>query len=253
MKITFMGTGTSAGVPELGCNCEVCRSEDNKDKRTRTSLLIRDNNRNIIIDCGPDFRQQALREGISTIDSIILTHSHFDHIAGLEELRPVTKESGMPVWCESFVAEQIRIRLHYCFGNIRKGYAADLDLKIFDPSASFEVCGCTFTPIRLIHHKLPVCGFRFGKIAYLTDFTEMDDQEMEKLQGVEILIIEALRQTPHVAHISLSQALDYIRMINPVKSYLIHMNHQFGLHEEVQKQLPDNVIIAHDGLSFDVV
>ena len=129
-----MGTGTSAGVPELGCNCAICRSEDKKDKRTRTSLMIRDNNHNIIIDCGPDFRQQALRERVSTVDGIILTHSHFDHIAGLEELRPVTKENGIPVWCESFVAEQIRLRLHYCFGNIRKGYAADLDLKIFNPS-----------------------------------------------------------------------------------------------------------------------
>lgn len=252
MKITFLGTGTSAGVPELGCQCEVCHSSDFKDKRTRTSLLIQYDQKNLIIDCGPDFRQQAIREHLYHIDAVILTHSHFDHIDGLEELRPVTKESGMPVWCEAYVADQIRRRLHYCFAHLQKGFAANLDLINFDIDSRFDVCGIEVQPIRMLHHKLPVAGFRFGKVAYLTDFTEISTEELDKLSGAEILIIEALRPYPHIAHISLPQALEYIGKIQPLRSYLIHMNHQFGLHEEIQKSLPENVIIAYDGLSFEI-
>lgn len=252
MKITFLGTGTSAGVPELGCRCGVCHSTDPKDKRTRSSLLIQNNNQNVIIDCGPDFRQQAIRENLYHIDAVILTHSHFDHIDGLEELRPITKETGMPIWCESYVAEQIRMRLHYCFSNLPKGFAANMNLINFQIDSSFKVCDMEFLPIRMLHHKLPVAGFRFGEIAYMTDFTEIDSKELNKLIGVEILIIEALRPYPHIAHISLPQALEYIELIKPQRSYLIHMNHQFGLHEDIQKTLPENVIIAYDGLSFEV-
>lgn len=252
MKITFLGTGTSAGVPELGCQCKVCLSTNSRDKRTRTSLLIQHTNNNILIDCGPDFRQQAIRENLHHIDAVILTHSHFDHIDGLEELRPITKESGTPIWCEPYVADQIRMRLHYCFSKLPKGFAVNMDLLHFQIGSSFEVCNIIFKPIRMLHHKLPVAGFRFEKIAYLTDFTEIDPEELNKLTGIEILIIEALRPYPHIAHISLPQALEYINLVKPQRSYLIHMNHQFGLHDDIQKTLPENVIIAYDGLSFDV-
>lgn len=251
MQLTFLGTGTSAGVPELGCNCKVCTSLDPRDKRTRSSLLIEHQDKKLLIDCGPDFRYQAIREGFSSVDALLLTHAHFDHIAGLEEMRPLTRNKALPVWCEPYVANQLRNRLAYCFQMQGTGYAAEMHLCEFETSP-FELAGVTIEPIRLLHHRLPICGFRFGKLAYLTDFTEISDEELEKLQGVEYLIIEALRQTEHIAHISMPQALAYIGRIGATQNWLIHMNHQFGLHEEIQQILPANVTVAYDGLKIQI-
>ncbi|MGL5691635.1 MAG: MBL fold metallo-hydrolase [Bacteroidales bacterium] len=251
MQLTFLGTGTSAGVPELGCNCRVCSSSDPKDRRTRSSLLIENGDQKLLIDCGPDFRYQAIREGFSRVDALLLTHAHFDHIAGLEEMRPLTRHKALPVCCEPYVAKQLRNRLAYCFQMQGTGYAAEMHLCEFDANP-FELTGLMIEPIRLLHHRLPICGFRIGKLAYLTDFTEIAETELAKLEGVEFLIIEALRQTEHIAHISMPQALEYIDRIGAAQNWLIHMNHQFGLHEEIQQVLPDHVTVAYDGLKIQI-
>lgn len=251
MQLTFLGTGTSAGVPELGCTCNVCLSENPKDKRTRSSLLIETNDRKLLIDCGPDFRHQAIREGFSSVDALLLTHAHFDHIAGIEEMRPFTRHKALPVWCDTYVANQLKNRLAYCFQMTGTGYAAEMHLHEFD-SSPFELLDLCIQPIRLMHHRLPIYGFRIDKLAYLTDFTEISEEELQKLEGVEYLIIESLRQTSHIAHISMPQALSLIGRIGAQQSWLIHMNHQFGLHDEIQDQLPENVTIAYDGLKVQI-
>jgi len=252
MKVTFLGTGTSSGVPEIGCQCEVCLSNDSRDKRTRCSLLLEWDNKNIVIDCGPDFRQQCLTVGLTNIDAVLLTHNHFDHIGGLEELRPITGKRAMPIWCEPYVQDELRKRLYYVFSIAVKGYASNIVFESIDISQPFEVEGIEIIPIRMYHHRLPVVGFRIGKLAYLTDFTEITDCELTKLEGVEVLIIEALRHREHISHISVSQALGFIERIAPMKSFLIHMNHQFGLHSEVEPTLPSGVFVAYDGLTFTV-
>ncbi|MGL4994142.1 MAG: MBL fold metallo-hydrolase [Bacteroidales bacterium] len=252
MKVTFLGTGTSSGVPEIGCECKVCLSDDSRDKRTRCSLLLECSGKSFVIDCGPDFRQQCLSVGLNRVDAVLLTHNHFDHIGGLEELRPITANRAMPIWCEPYVQDQLRQRLHYVFSITIKGYASNIIFESIDVSQSFNIDGIEILPIRMYHHKLPVVGFRIGNLAYLTDFTQISDDELSKIDGVEVLIIEALRHSDHISHISVSQALDIIKRISPSKSYLIHMNHQFGLHTEIEPTLPSGVFVAYDGLTFTV-
>lgn len=251
MKILFLGTGTSTGIPQIGCECEVCKSSNSKDKRLRSSVLISDEDKNILIDCGPDFRQQMLNYNIKHIDAVLLTHHHYDHISGLDELRSFTYTQPMPIYMEQNVADSIKRIFPYCFGENRYPGVAQFDIKIID-NTPFEIFGRDIIPIRLMHYNLPILGYRCGNVAYITDMLTISDEEVEKLKSLDVLIINALRKNKHISHQTLQDALNVIERVSPLKTYLIHMSHQMGLHDEVSKQLPENVYFAYDGLQIDL-
>lgn len=251
MKILFLGTGTSTGIPQIGCECEVCKSSNPKDKRLRTSVLISDEDKNILIDCGPDFRQQMLNYNIKHIDAVLLTHHHYDHISGLDELRSFTYTQPMPIYMEQNVADSIKRMYPYCFSKNRYPGVANIDIKIID-NTPFEIFGRDIIPIRLMHYNLPILGYRCGNVAYITDMLTISDEEVEKLKSLDVLIINALRKNKHISHQTLQDALNIVERVSPKKTYLIHMSHQMGLHDEVSKQLPENVYFAYDGLQIDL-
>lgn len=250
MKIEFLGTGTSTGIPQIGCKCEVCTSIDNKDKRLRTSALISVNNKNILIDCGPDFRQQILRTGVTSLDAVLITHAHYDHTAGFDDLRPFCNNRPVPIYLETSVAQAIRTRMPYCFTEKKYPGVPNLQLKEIS-IAPFSINGIQIIPIRAMHYKLPILGYRIGDMAYITDMLTLPEEEYQKLSGLKILVVNALRITEHISHQSLSQALNVIERVSPQKAYLIHMSHQMGLHEHVAPQLPDNVYLSYDGLTVE--
>lgn len=247
MKIKFLGTGTSTGIPEIACHCEVCSSTDPKDRRLRTSALFSVNNRNILIDCGPDFRQQMLNSRTEKIDAVLLTHVHYDHTSGLDELRVFCKNRSVDVFLESRVAEAIRARIPYCF--VEHPYPGVANLNLHEIGmAQFNIQDIPVMPIRVMHYKLPILGYRIENVAYITDMLFMPEEEIRKLNGIDILIVNALRHTEHISHQTLEKALDLVKLVNPKKTYFIHMSHHMGLHEIESKKLPENVFFAYDGL-----
>ncbi len=251
MKLLFLGTGTSTGVPQIGCSCKVCQSPNPKDKRLRTSLLITVENKNILIDCGPDFRQQMLVNNITHLDAVLLTHHHYDHIFGLDELRSFTNNKAMPICAEQYVVDTIKRTFPYCFGENKYPGVATFDILNIDNN-EFEISGVKVLPIRVMHYNLPILGYRIGNMAYITDMLTISDEEIEKLKSLDVLIINALRHNEHISHQRLADALDVIRRVSPRRAYLVHMSHQMGLHDEISKQLPDNVFFAYDGLQIEI-
>lgn len=244
MKLTFLGTGTSVGVPQMGCHCEVCSSSDPADKRLRASVLLEtDKGGRILIDCGPDFRQQSLRYGIEEVDGVLFTHIHFDHAAGINEIRPLRHAD---LYAEQRVIDGILRFYSYLFGENHYPGAPELNLHTI--TGPFQLCGETITPVRAIHGKLPVLGFRIGKrFAYLTDFSEISDEEKQKLLGVDVMVMDALRIQPHPSHLSLQQALDLCDELKLSQVYFTHMSHDMGLHHVVNAQLPSSRQLAYDG------
>ena len=251
-KIEFLGTGTSTGVPQPLCTCEVCRSTDPHDKRLRCSSILKFDNTHILIDCSPDFRYQAMRAGIDHIDALLLTHAHTDHMGGLDDLRPYCTYDPLPIYAEESVIENVRTRLPYCF--MKKPYPGipRFDTHTIEPSTPFTIGGIEIMPMRIMHYNLPIVGYRFGNMAYITDCLTMPDETTEQLKGLDTLIINALRHTEHISHQTLSTALEVIERLAPKQAYLIHMSHDMGLHAEVSKQLPPNVHFAYDGLVLDI-
>lgn len=251
MKVTFLGTGTSTGIPQLLCTCPVCLSSDGKDKRFRSSILIESETSNVLIDCGPDFREQALRAGIHRIDGVVLTHEHYDHVGGLDDLRPYCTYAEMPVYAYQRVINQQKAAMPYSFSP--NPYPGVPLYKVFAvDDKPFTVSGIEMTPIRLQHHTLPVLGLRMGDLAYLTDFNHIDAEELAKLAGVKVLIIDALREDEHISHNSLSQALAIIEAVKPASAWLIHMSHDMGFHAEVDTNLPQGVGLSWDGLVLTI-
>ncbi|MBR5324406.1 MAG: MBL fold metallo-hydrolase [Muribaculaceae bacterium] len=251
MKLLFLGTGTSTGVPQIGCNCKVCQSANPKDKRLRTSLLITVENKNILIDCGPDFRQQMLTNNVKHLDAVLLTHHHYDHIFGLDELRSFTNNKAMPICAEQYVEDTIKRTFPYCFGENKYPGVATFDMRTID-NREFEVSGVKVLPIRVMHYNLPILGYRIGNMAYITDMLTISEEEVEKLKSLDVLIINALRHNEHISHQRLTDALDIIHRVSPRRAYLVHMSHQMGLHDEISKQLPQNVYFAYDGLQIEI-
>ena len=253
IKATFLGTGTSQGVPVVACNCAVCNSTDSRDKRLRSSLLIESGGQNLVIDAGPDFRQQMLREKVNRLRAILLTHEHVDHIFGLDDIRSYNwvQQHPMEIYAEERVQKAIKRIFSYVFADYK--YPGIPKMQLMDVNnAPFAVDGIRVLPIRAYHHKLPVMGYRIGDLCYITDSNFIPDEELEKLYGCKVLVLNALRKQKHISHFCLSEALEIIEKVKPERAFLTHMSHQMGMHAAVQKELPDHVFLAYDGLSFSV-
>lgn len=247
MKLTFLGTGTSSGVPTIGCTCETCTSTDLKDKRLRCSSLLQVNGKNILLDCGPDFRQQALRAGLTHIDAVLLTHHHMDHILGLDDLRPFGE---VDIYANTETCQFVRETFSYCFDNDYKGIPK-LKLHQLD-GEPFYVGDTQITPVKIWHFMVLAFGYRIGDLAYLTDYKSIDDDQLSKLKDLKVLVIDALRWEEHFSHANVEESLALVEKIQPEQTYFVHMNHHIGLHEEAEKKLPKNVHLAYDGLSLDI-
>lgn len=252
MQITFLGTGTSTGIPQIGCTCPVCTSADPKDNRLRTSVVVSVNGKNILIDCGPDFRQQVLRAGIGRIDAVLITHIHYDHTGGIDDLRPFGGKHTLPIYLEPSVAEGIRTRLPYCFGDHLYPGVPNIRLQEIGIEP-FSIEDIEVTPIRVMHYKLPILGYRIGGLVYITDALTIPDEEYAKMKQVDVLVINALRKQPHLSHQTLAEALRVIERVQPREAYLVHMSHHMGLTAEVEKELPPHVHFAYDGLVVESV
>ena len=251
MKLQFLGTGTSTGVPQLGCTCEVCTSNDARDNRLRCSALLTVDEKKILIDCTPDFRYQALRASIPHLDALLITHSHYDHTGGIDDLRTYSYEKPLPVFAEPNVINDIRARLPYCFMENPYPGIPRLDVKAVAPLQSFMVEHIEVTPLRVMHYNLPIVGYRIGKMAYITDCLTMPQETIEQLQDLDVLVLNALRRTPHISHQTLDDALALIEKLAPRKAYLTHMSHHMGLHRDIVSLIPSHVEFAYDGLCVE--
>ena len=252
MELKFLGTGTSTGVPQIGCQCDVCKSTDSKDKRLRASALLSINNHNILIDCGPDFRTQILNCNSPHLDALLITHSHYDHVGGVDDLRPYCKNVDFPIYCKADVSENLHQHIPYCF--VRHPYPGVPSFKIhrINPNRSFKIDNIKVTPLPVMHYKLEILGFRINNFAYITDARSISQKTINRIKGVDTLVINALRIKEHLSHFNLDQALEIVNAINPRITYLTHLSHQMGFHEEVEKTLPQNVKIAYDGLTITI-
>jgi phosphoribosyl 1,2-cyclic phosphate phosphodiesterase len=254
MKVTFLGTGTSQGVPLIACQCEVCRSTNPKDKRLRSSILIQHEELNMVIDSGPDFRQQMLREGLRHLDAIIYTHEHKDHTAGLDDIRGFNfiMERPVDLYLSEKVENGLRQEFAYVFAEHRYPGIPEVNLNRIT-NAPFLVSGLQFIPIEIMHLKLPIFGFRIGDFTYITDMKSITPEEKEKVKGSKVLVVNALRREEHVSHITFDEAIAFAEEIKPEKAYFTHISHQLGLHDEVMQELPPYIELAYDGLKIDVV
>jgi len=246
MDILFLGTGTSTGVPEIGCTCETCLSTDVKDNRLRASVLIREGESQILIDAGPDLRQQMLTYKIDKLSGVLITHEHYDHLGGIDDLRPLGKSQ---IYAEKKVCEVIKKNMPYCFGEKRYPGSPVIELHEITEKPFF-VNNIEIQPIRVMHARLPILGFRVGNFAYLTDVKTIEESSIGKLKNLDILVLNALRPAPHMSHISLSEALEITKKIGAKKTFFTHMNHHMGFHKLVNQQLPENIQLAYDGLEL---
>lgn len=251
MKVVLLGTGTSQGVPVIGCECKVCKSADSKDNRLRTSVYIEHKKHSILIDAGPDFRQQMLREKITKLDAILFTHEHKDHVGGLDDVRAYNFMTNKPmdVYAEQRVQESLRREYSYVFTNKTYPGVPRIKLNTITDEA-FNIGNITVIPIRVMHHRLPIMGYRIGDLSYITDANYISDEEKEKLLGSKIIIINALRQEQHISHFSLNEAVEIAKECGARKTYITHISHHMGLYKEINKSLPDNMELGYDGLRF---
>ncbi len=254
MKIYFLGTGTSQGIPVIGSNHSVCQSNDLKDKRLRVSVWIHDEENSIVIDCGPDFRQQMLTSKCHKVDAILFTHEHSDHTAGLDDIRPFNfRQGAIPIYGHQRVLGNLKKRFDYIFEteNRYPGAPSVQTIEVVN-NHTFTIGKMNITPINVWHGNLQVFGYRINDLAYLTDVKSIDSDEVEKLKGVKVLVINALREEPHHSHFSLQEALDFVTLVQPEQAYLTHVSHLMGFHEEVQSKLPNNVFLAYDNLEITI-
>lgn len=253
MKVTFLGTGTSQGIPIIGSSHPVCHSDDPKDKRLRVSVLVEWEGQNILIDCGPDFRMQMLANKISHIDAILYTHEHNDHTIGLDDIRPLFfKQGEIPVFAHKRVLLSLQKRFEYIFESENKYPGAPGVITNVIENEPFHFNGFEIIPVNAFHNRLQVFGFRLKDFAYLTDVKTIEKEEVEKLAGLKVLVVSALRKEPHHSHFNLEEALEFIKEVAPERAYLTHISHQLGFHEEVQKELPENVFLAYDNLKIEI-
>ncbi len=250
----FLGTGTSQGIPVIGSNHSVCKSDDPRDKRLRVSVWIHDDSHSLVIDCGPDFRQQMLTCGCTRLDAILFTHEHADHTAGLDDIRPFFfKQGDIPVYAHRRVIQNLKKRFDYIFEQENK-YPGAPAVAVHEvlPNTTFKIGIKNIIPIQVMHGSLQVFGYRIDNFAYLTDVKSIEESELEKLKNLDILVVNALREEPHATHFNLEEALNFITLISPKQSYLTHISHLLGFHEEVQQKLPPNVYLAYDNLEISI-
>lgn len=250
LRVTFLGTGTSQGIPIIGSSHPVCLSDDPKDKRLRVSILLSWEDYNYVIDCGPDFRQQMLRHNVNTLDGILYTHEHSDHTAGLDDIRPFFfKQGSIPIYAHKRVVKSLKKRFGYIF-NEKDKYPGAPSVQIHNvkKKRSFLIGDKQVIPINVLHNKLQVFGYRVGDFTYLTDVKTIKEKEIEKIKGSKVVVVNALRIEPHISHFNLEEALQFISKVNPEKAYFTHISHLLGFHEEVEKKLPKNVHLAYDNL-----
>ncbi|WP_290700675.1 MBL fold metallo-hydrolase [Lacinutrix sp.] len=253
MKITFLGTGTSQGIPVIGSTHPVCLSTNPKDKRLRVSILIQWQDYTFVIDCGPDFRQQMLRANPEKIDAFIFTHEHADHTAGLDDVRPFFfKQGDINIYAHNRVLGQLQQRFEYIFTSEIKYPGVPNLIQNEIKNKPFKILGLEIIPVEGLHYKLPVFGYRFGNFAYLTDMKTIAETEKQKLQNLDVLVINALREEEHISHFTLAEALEVISELKPKKAYLTHISHLLGFHDQVQQKLPQNVFLAYDELTIEV-
>ncbi len=251
MQITVLGSGTSQGVPVVGCACRVCKSNDPRDKRLRTSVLVEAAGTTIVIDAGPDFRQQMLRADVRKLDAVVITHNHKDHTGGLDDVRAYNwiQKKPMDIFGRDSVLEAIKHEFPYAFGKDRYPGVPDIRLHKINNNA-FHIGDLELTPIDALHHSMPVFGFRIGDFSYLTDANQLESRELDKMLGSRVVIINALRKEKHISHFSLDEAADILQYLQPDKAYITHVSHQMGLSKEINPLLPEKISLAYDGLTI---
>lgn len=251
MKLSFLGTGTSAGVPVLGCDCAVCKSKDPRDQRFRTAALLESEKSRILIDCGPDIRQQLMPLPFVPFDGVLLTHIHYDHVGGLDDLRGYCVFGDINVYADERTAEGLKTTMPYCFTEHLYPGVPKLNLHTIAPHIPLHIGDVEVMPIQVMHGKLPILGYRFGKMAYITDMKTIDDAEMAYLQGVEVLVVNALRfDKPHHSHQLVDDAIAFAQRVGAKKTYLVHVTHEIGFHDDANSRLPEGFEFPYDGLTF---
>lgn len=253
MKVTFLGTGTSQGVPVIGCNCSVCQSKDPKDQRLRTSIHLAVGDKSLVVDTGPDFRQQMLANGINRIDAILYTHEHKDHTAGLDDIRPINflQKGPLKLFATERVQKAVKKSFDYIFEDSKYPGLPEVEFETIGEQP-FEVAGIKVIPIDALHMYLPVKGFRFGDFTYITDANHIDPESIDQIKGSKVLVLNALKQEEHYSHFNLEQALKWVDYFQPEAAYFTHIAHEMGQHEGVEAQLPDHVHLAYDGLTIEI-
>ncbi|MEI8073222.1 MAG: MBL fold metallo-hydrolase [Bacteroidota bacterium] len=252
-KVTFLGTGTSTGIPMIGCNCDVCSSTNSKDKRLRSSVLIQSATTSIIIDTTPDFRYQMLRSNTTHLDAVLFTHPHKDHMAGLDDIRALNflTQKPMDIYANSLTEEAVRRDFYYAFADTKYPGVPELNLITIDESA-FVVGDLAVQPILVYHHKMPVYGFRIGDFTYITDANRIDADQMDLIRGSKVLVLNALRKEDHISHFTLQQAVDLSIELAVPEVYFTHISHQLGKHDEINEELPPHIRLAYDGLEISL-
>lgn len=253
MKLTFLGTGTSVGVPTIGCKCKVCTSTDKHDKRLRASVMIESGDTRIVIDCGPDFRAQMLGLEFRKIDAVLLTHIHYDHVGGLDDLRPFCLFGEINIYANKITAEGLKHTMPYCFDENKYPGVLKININVIRPHKSLHVGGLEIIPVEVMHDKMPILGYRIGDLLYITDMKTIDEGEFEYFHGVKTLVVNALRFAPeHHSHQTVADAIAFARKVGAERTFFTHMGHDIGLHKETNKILPDDIKLAFDGQILEI-
>ena len=254
MKVTILGSGTSCGVPQIGCKCDVCTSADPRDRRLRTSAMVEVDGKHILIDCGPDFREQMLKIDFKKLDAVLITHEHYDHVGGLDDLRPYSVFGDVNVYAEKFCADHLVERIPYCFTPKDKRYPGvpAINLIEMEPHVPIDIDGIQVIPIRVMHGKLPIVGFRIRNFAFITDMKTIPEEEFNYLKGIDYLVVNGLRHKEHPSHQTIEDAIDFSRHIGSPQTWIVHMSHHILPHDKEQQNLPDGFHLAYDGEIIEV-